>query len=97
MTEVTLLEMTRTNQSCVFEENKSRLIPGNTSYTQLSIIHFIKAQLWFRIMFFSFFLSYIVPTTLLIITEPMDTKNITFGKLFVDRYLTSDISILFST
>jgi len=53
--------------------------------------------MWFRLTFFSCFLSYTAPTTLLIITEPMDTKNTIYGKLFFYKYLTSDINILFST
>jgi hypothetical protein len=74
MTKLILLGMTLTNQNCVYEKNKSRLNLGNARYIQLSIIQFDKAHLWFRLTFFSFFLSYTAPTTLLIITEPMDTK-----------------------
>ena len=65
MIKLILLGLKLTNQNHVHEENKSRLIPGNTSYIPLSIIHFSKAQLWFKLMFFSFFPSYTAPTTLL--------------------------------
>jgi hypothetical protein len=74
MTKLILLGMTLTNQNFV-HGNKSRLIPGNASYIQLSIIQFGKARMWFRLTFFSFFLSYTAPTTLLIITESIYTKN----------------------
>lgn len=97
MTKLILLGMTLTNQNCVHEENKSRLIPGNASYIHLSIIQFGEAHLWFRLTFFFFFLSYTAPTTFLITTELVDTRNTTFGKLFFYRYLTSDINILSST
>lgn len=56
MTKLILFGLKLRNQNRVHEENKSRLIPGNTSYVQLSIIRFGKAQLCFRLTFFSFFL-----------------------------------------
>lgn len=62
MTKLILLGMTLTNHNCVYEENKSRLIPGNASYIQLSIIQFGKAHLWFRLTFFSFFSPTLLPS-----------------------------------
>jgi hypothetical protein len=83
MTKLILLGMTLTNQNCVHEENKSRLIPGNASYIQLSIIQFGEAHLWFRLTFFVFFLSYTAPTTFLITTTRGHQEHHIWQTLFL--------------